>query len=142
MKIAVASDGRGDSLRRALLAGLAAQGHELVDRGVYPAGGVEACLDASNAIRTGLVERVILVSSSAFAASLIANRVDGIHAGVCTDTYDARRGGENGMNLMCLGTDLTAKEAAAIVRAFVGARVDVRATLARAVSQPRAVVAA
>ena len=122
MKIAVASDGRGEALRRALVTGLAAQGHEVVDRGVHHAGGVEAGLCTANAISTGLVERAIVVSSSAFAASLTANRIDGIHAGVGFDAYDARRGGENGMNLACLSVDLTLVEAVGIVRAFVGAR--------------------
>jgi len=139
MKIAVVSDGRGYSLRRAVLDGLAAQGHEVVDRGVHQRV-IEAGFVATEAIRMQLVERAILISASALSTSLMVNRIDGIHAGVGFDTYDARRGGENGMNLVCLSFDLTPVEAVDIVNAFAGARPLHHATLR---SEPaRAVVAA
>jgi ribose 5-phosphate isomerase B len=142
MRIVIVFDQQARALRRPVAAELVAQSHELVDLGIASGTYAEAAVRVAEVILAGGADRAILATSSALGASFLANKIDGIHAGVCTDTYDARRGGENGMNLMCLGTDLTANEAAAIVRAFVEARVDVRATLARAVSQPRAVVAA
>lgn len=143
MKIAVAFELSGRGLREPVVAHLVALSHEVVDLGGSDGGSAEAPVRIADALLTGRCERGILVSSSALGASFSTNKLDGVHAGVCTDTYDARRGGENGMNLMCLAADLTAGEAAAIVSAFVCAKVrNVRPVLDRPVAPARAAVAA
>jgi ribose 5-phosphate isomerase B len=140
MKIGAAFDHPGTGLREPVVAGLVAQGHEVLDLGGSGGGAADAAVEISDAILAGRCERGILVSTSPLAASFFANKLAGIHAGVCTDTYDARRGGENGVNLMCLGSHLTASEAVAIVAAFIGARTNA----ARPAAEPpaRAFVAA
>jgi ribose 5-phosphate isomerase B len=129
MKIAVGFDRRGGRLRGSLIGELLSQGHEVLDLGVSPADAAvdyaRKALEIADAVLSGRVERAVLVSSSAVGASFVANKVDGIHAGVCADTYTAERGVELGMNVVCLGVELTAAEAAAIVRAFLGATVRV-----------------
>ena len=122
MKIALAFELPGSGLHEPVVADLVALSHEVVDLGRPGGGCADAAFRIADALLTGRCERGILVSSSALSASFFVNKLDGIHAGVCTDTYDARRGGENGMKLICLGTGLTAGEAVAIVRAFVSAR--------------------
>ena len=122
MRIAAAFDEGARGVRDAVVDPLVAQSHEVVDLGTVLGRPEDIALDLARLVLAGEVERAILVSSSALAASFFANKIDGIHAGVCADAYDARRGGENGVNLACLGLDLTPAEATGIVRAFVEAR--------------------
>ena len=131
MKIAIGFDRPAAGLRPSIVGELVAQGHDVVEFDGSAAGSAEAyrqsVLAIAELIRSGRAERAILVSSSALRASFVANKIDDIHAGVCVDTYNTQRGGENGMNLACLGIALTSFEAVEIVRAFVDARVRVPA---------------
>jgi ribose 5-phosphate isomerase B len=59
-------------------------------------------------------------------ASVAANKLPGIRAAVCHDTYSAHQGVEHDdMNVLCLGSEVIGAELAAeLVRAFLGARFD------------------
>jgi ribose 5-phosphate isomerase B len=138
MRIAVGFDPSARGARGAVVDPLVAQSHEVVDLGPGHGRPEDIALELARLVLTGEAGRAILVSSSALAASFFANKIDGVHAGVCTDTYDARRGGENGMNLMCLGTNLTPAETAEIAAAFAGAKV----RLQHPITPSRAVVVA
>jgi len=133
MRIAVGFDRRAARLGETVIGELTVRGHDVVDPGVSASrnGGArdQSTVEIADLIRTGRVERGILVSPTALQISFLANKIDGIHAGVCADTYDARRSGENGVNLMCLGAGLSLTESCEIVRAFVEAkpRIDDRA---------------
>ncbi len=127
MKIAVGFDRRGARLRAAVIGELLAQGHEVLDLGMAGshADGDYAvkAREAARVVLEGRVDRGGVVSRSAVGASFVANKVEGIRAGACSDTYTAKRGAELGMNLLCLGTQLlTRLEVTEIVRAFVGAK--------------------
>lgn len=127
MRIAVAFDRRGARLKSAVIAELMRQGHEVLDLGLADpqteADYAAKALAAAEAILSGIVERSVVAFGSGVGASFAANKIEGIHAGACSDTYTAQRGAEAGMNLLCLGSDvLTQAEAAEIVRAFVTAR--------------------
>jgi len=130
VRVAVAFDHRGVRLRDEVLATLADLGHETVDLGTdtdaeridYP----DKAREIGEAIRAGSSERGILVCGSGVGASVAANKLAGIRAAVCHDTYSAHQGVEHDdMNVLCLGSEVIGAELAAdLVRAFLSARFD------------------
>ncbi|MDQ3888936.1 MAG: ribose 5-phosphate isomerase B [Actinomycetota bacterium] len=127
MKVVVAFDHRGTKLRESLLMELARLGYEVVDLGTdtasqridYP----DKAREVGAALRAGEGERGILVCGSGVGASVAANKLRGIRAGLCHDTYSAHQGVEHDdMNVLCLGSDVIgAALAAELVRAFLQA---------------------
>ena len=130
MKVAVAFDHRGVKLRERLLAEVAALGHETVDLGTdkpapridYP----DKAREVGEAILSGDAERAVLVCGSGVGASVAANKLAGIRAAICHDTYSAHQGVEHDdMNVLCLGSEVVGPELAAeLTRAFLTARFD------------------
>jgi ribose 5-phosphate isomerase B len=130
MRVAVAFDHRGVKLRERLFAELSALGHEAVDLGTdraepridYP----DKAREIGEALRGGEAERAVLVCGSGVGASVAANKIPGIRAAVCHDTYSAHQGVEHDdMNVLCLGSEVIGAEfAAELVRAFLGASFD------------------
>jgi ribose 5-phosphate isomerase B len=130
MRVAVAFDHRGVKLRERLLRELAALGHDAVDLGTdrpepridYP----DKAREVAEAIRGGEAERAMLVCGSGVGASVAANKIPGIRAAICHDTYSAHQGVEHDdMNVLCLGSEVVGAELAAeLARAFLGARFD------------------
>jgi ribose 5-phosphate isomerase B len=130
MKVAVAFDHRGVKLRERLLAEVAALGHEAVDLGTdkaeprvdYP----DKARQVGDAILSGEAERALLVCGSGVGASVAANKLAGIRAAICHDTYSAHQGVEHDdMNVLCLGSEVIGAEIAAeLARTFLGARFD------------------
>jgi len=127
MRVAVAFDHRGVKIREHLLDLLAELGHEVVDLGVdapeprvdYP----DKAREVGEAIRAGDADRGVLVCGSGVGASVAANKLPGIRAGLCHDTYSAHQGVEHDdMNVLCLGSGVIGADLAAeLVRAFLGA---------------------
>ena len=76
------------------------------------------------AIQAGQAERGILLCGSGIGACIAANKLRGIYAGVCHDTYSAHQGVEHDdMNVLCLGARIIGPELVKeIVRAFLQAR--------------------
>jgi ribose 5-phosphate isomerase B len=108
MKIALSSDHAGYPLKQHLLAYLRAQGHEVIDLGVDSADVPSDYPDAAEAIASAVIEgraeRGILTCGSGVGASIAANKVPGIYAAVCHDTYSAHQGVEHDrMNVLCVG---------------------------------------
>jgi ribose 5-phosphate isomerase B len=130
MRVAVAFDHRGVKLREKLLAELAALGHEAVDLGTdkpepridYP----DKARELGEAIRGGEAERGVLVCGSGVGASVAANKLAGIRAAICHDTYSAHQGVEHDdMNVLCLGSEVVGAELAVeLTRTFLAARFD------------------
>jgi ribose 5-phosphate isomerase B len=130
MRVAVAFDHRGVKLREKLLAELAALGHEAVDLGTdkpepridYP----DKAREIGEAIRSGEAERGVLVCGSGVGASVAANKLAGIRAAICHDTYSAHQGVEHDdMNVLCLGSEVVGAELAVeLTRTFLAARFD------------------
>jgi ribose 5-phosphate isomerase B len=125
MRVAVAFDHRGVKIRGRLLELLAEGGHEVVDLGTdapeprvdYP----DKAREVGEAVTGGEAERGILVCGSGVGASVAANKVRGVRAGLCHDTYSAHQGVEHDdMNVLCLGSEVVGAELAAeLVRAFL-----------------------
>jgi ribose 5-phosphate isomerase B len=130
MRVAVAFDHRGVKIRESLLELLAQLGHEVLDLGTdaseprvdYP----DKAREIGEALTGGEAERGILVCGSGVGASVAANKVPGVRAGLCHDTYSAHQGVEHDdMNVICLGSGVIGADLASeLVRAFLAARFD------------------
>ena len=130
MKVAVAFDHRGTKLRERVLADVVALGHETIDLGTdapepridYP----DKARELGEAILSGSAERGIFVCGSGVGASVAANKLPGIRAAMCHDTYSAHQGVEHDdLNVLCLGSEIIGAELAGeLVRTFLAARFD------------------
>ncbi len=78
----------------------------------------------ARAVAAGEADRGIIVCGSGVGACIAANKVPGVRAGLCHDTYSAHQGVEHDdMNVLCLGARVVGAELAAeLVTAFLGAR--------------------
>ena len=127
MKVAVGADHAGFDLKIQLVPWLESAGHEVVDVGAHTLDPADDFPDFAAAVaRTisdGVATRGVMVCGSGVGANIATNKVSGIRASLCHDTYTARQGVEhNDMNVICLGGRVigieTAKE---VVAAFLGA---------------------
>jgi len=128
MKIAIGGDHAGLSLKNALAEMLRQDGHSVLDLGParldpdddYP----DAAAAVANAVAHGKAERGVLVCGSGVGASVAANKIRGVRAGLCHDTYSAHQGVEHDdVNVLCLGARVVGEALARdLTRAFVGAR--------------------
>jgi ribose 5-phosphate isomerase B len=128
MKVAMASDHAGWILRARLIREIAALGHELVDCGTadcqpgddYP----DRSAAVARAIIDGRAERGLVLCGSGVGAAVAANKLHGIRACMCHDSFSARQGVEDDdMNVLCLGARVIGEELAVeLVRDFLAAR--------------------
>ena len=127
MKIVVGSDHAGFDLKQEVAASLRREGHEVVDVGT----GSTAPVDYPDfaeavglAVREGRGERGVLICGSGVGAAVAANKLRGIRAAICHDTYSAHQGVEHDdMNVLVLGGRVVGPALAhELVRAFVAAR--------------------
>ena len=130
MKIAIAADHGGFSLKADLVEVLQQAGQDVVDLGAheYLAGDdyPDYALLVGKAVQSGQAERGIVLCGSGVGACIAANKLKGLRAGVCHDTYSAHQGVEHDdMNVLCLGARIIGVEPAKeIVTAFVKARMN------------------
>jgi ribose 5-phosphate isomerase B len=127
MKIAIAADHGGFPLKADIVELLQQVGHEPIDLGAheyitgddYP----DYALLVGKAVQSGQAERGIVICGSGVGACIAANKMNGIRAGVCHDTYSAHQGVEHDdMNVLCFGARIIGVELAReIVLAFVSA---------------------
>jgi ribose 5-phosphate isomerase B len=128
MKIAIAADHGGFPLKAEIVELLQQVGHEPIDLGAhaYIAGDdyPDYALLVGQAVQRQQAERGIVLCGSGVGACIAANKMNGIRAGVCHDTYSAHQGVEHDdMNVLCFGARIIGVEVAReIVLAFVNAR--------------------
>ncbi len=128
MKIAVGADHAGVPLNERIIEALRAEGHDIVDFGTHDASQPDDYPDyarmVGEAVRAGQADLGILVCGSGVGACVAANKLRGIRAALCSDTYSARQSREHDdCNVLCLGARVIGVELALeIVRAFVRAR--------------------
>jgi ribose 5-phosphate isomerase B len=108
MRLGMATDHGGFELKVDLLKRLAEAGHEVVDFGAthfdsgddYP----DFVIPLARAVAAGKVERGIAVCGSGVGASVAANKIPDVRAGLINDHFSARQGVEDDhMNIICLG---------------------------------------
>lgn len=126
MKVALAADHAGFAMKQWILAELSKEGVEVLDLGAHseaPSDYPDFARAAGAAVVGGKAERGIIVCGSGVGASIAANKIRGIRAGVCHDTYSGHQGVEHdNMNVLCLGSRVIGPALAMdIVRAFLRA---------------------
>jgi ribose 5-phosphate isomerase B len=116
VRIAIGADHAGFQLKEMLAAYLRDRGEHVVDVGTYSAAPVDYPDYAEaigNALREGRADRAILICGSGVGASVAANKLLGIRAGLCHDTYSAHQGVEHDdMNVLVLGARVIGPELA------------------------------
>ncbi len=127
MRIAIGADHAGFELKENVRAFLQKAGHEVIDLGTHnldPVDYPDYAEAVGNALREGKAERGIVICGSGVGASAAANKIPGIRAGLCHDTYSAHQGVEHDdMNVLVLGARVIGPELAhELVRAFVNAQ--------------------
>jgi len=126
MRIVIGSDHAGFALKTQIAAYLGQLKHEVLDVGTYNADPVDYpdyAEAVGKAVLEGKGERGILICGSGVGASVAANKLVGIRAGLCHDTYSAHQGVEHDdTNVLVLGARVVAWALAEeLVRAFLGA---------------------
>ena len=106
-KIAIACDHGGYELKKDIVKHLTARGFEIVDFGCDSTQSVDYpdyALPASQAVASGECDLGILICGTGIGMSLCANKVKGIRAACCSDTFSARMTRlHNNSNILCLG---------------------------------------
>ena len=116
MRIVVGADHAGFEMKLILADYLRQHGHQVIDKGTdsddpvdYP----DFAEAVSTALLAGEAERGVLACGSGVGASVSANKIPGIRAGLCHDTYSARQGVEHDdMNILVLGARVIGVEMA------------------------------
>ena len=128
MRIAIGADHAGYPLNERVIRELNAAGHEILDFGTHvgsrPDDYPDYALKVGKAIQDKQADIGILICGSGVGASVAANKLNGIRAALCGDTYSGHQSREHDdCNVLCLGTRITGEELAMeIVRAFVAAQ--------------------
>ncbi len=107
LKIAIGSDHAGFALKEEIKETLVSQGHEIVDHGTrntdscdYP----DYAKLVAEAVATGKSERGIFICGTGQGPAMVANKIKGIRAALCHDTFSAHQSREhNDANMLCMG---------------------------------------
>jgi ribose 5-phosphate isomerase B len=127
MILALAADHAGFDLKKVLLERLEGDGHRVLDLGTCshdPVDYPDFALAAGLTVREGLAERAVIVCGSGVGAAVAANKMPGIRAGLCHDSFSARQAVEDDdVNILCLGSRVVGRELAwEVVKTFLAAR--------------------
>jgi ribose 5-phosphate isomerase B len=126
VKVAIGSDHAGFQLKNAVGDFLRAAGNEVVDVGAFnenPSDYPDFAEAVGRAVLDGRAERGVLICGSGVGASVAANKLPGIRAGMCHDTYSAHQGVEHdNINVLVLGSRVIGVALAQdLVKAFMNA---------------------
>lgn len=127
MRIAVGCDHAGFPLKGPAIAELRRLGHEVIDLGTHdegPADYPDFAQAVGEAVMRGEADRGLLLCGSGVGASIAANKIPGVRAATCHDTFSARQGVEDDdMNVLSLGARVIGRELALeTIRAWERAR--------------------
>ena len=128
MRIALGADHAGYPLNEVVIAELKSDGHQIVDFGTHdgaqPDDYPDYAYQVAKSVQQGEAERGILICGSGVGACVAANKLKGVRACLCHDTYSAHQGVEHDdMNVLCLGARVVGTELALeLVRTFVRAQ--------------------
>lgn len=127
MRVVLGSDHAGFDLKQNLDVFIRDLGHEILDVGTNsetPVDYPDYSEAVGLAVKEGRADRGVLICGSGVGASVAANKVPGIRAGLCHDTYSAHQGVEHDdMNVLVMGARVIGDELAReLVRAYLGAK--------------------
>lgn len=107
LRIAIGSDHGGYEYKEQIVSHLKEKGYECVDVGTYSTDSCDYPVIAravATKITTGEADRGILICGTGIGMSIVANKVKGIRAALCGDTFSARASrAHNNSNVLCLG---------------------------------------
>lgn len=107
LRIAIGSDHGGYEYKEQIVSHLKEKGYECVDVGTYSPDSCDYPVIAravTTKITTGEANRGILICGTGIGMSIVANKVKGIRAALCGDTFSARASrAHNNSNVLCLG---------------------------------------
>jgi RpiB/LacA/LacB family sugar-phosphate isomerase len=144
MKIAIGADHAGFELKQRIKARLVELKHEVLDLGTNSAAPVDYPDFAEAvglAVRDGKAERGILVCGSGVGASVAANKIPGVRAGLCHDHYSAHQSVEHDdVNVLVMGGRVIGESVALeLVGAFLDARYTAEARHERRLQKVKAI---
>lgn len=127
MKVVIGSDHAGFQLKNAMGDVLRSMGKDVLDVGAFnenPSDYPDFAEAVGRAVLDGKAERGVLICGSGVGASVAANKLPGIRAGMCHDTYSAHQGVEHdNINILVLGSRVIGTALAHdLVQAFLGAK--------------------
>lgn len=127
MRLAISSDHAGFELKQRIVAELRNLGHDVADLGTTstePVDYPDFAAAVGRAVIEGRAERGIIICGSGVGASVAANKLPGVRAGLTHDTYSAAQGVEHDdINVLVLGARVVGPALArSLVQAFLGAR--------------------
>jgi ribose 5-phosphate isomerase B len=127
MRIVLGADHAGFGLKQIIAADLRGQGHQIIDKGTdsdAPVDYPDFAEAVGKALLNGEAERGVLICGSGVGASVAANKVPGIRAGLCHDTYSVHQGVEHDdMNVLVLGARVIGVELAReLINNFLAAK--------------------
>src|SRR5215470_7142443 len=127
MKLVIGSDHAGFALKVAMGDLLRSLGHEVLDVGAFnenPSDYPDFSEAVSRAVIDKKAERGVLICGSGVGASVAANKIPGVRAGMCHDSYSAHQGVEHDdINILVLGSRVIGVMLAQdLVKAFLGAK--------------------
>jgi ribose 5-phosphate isomerase B len=107
MRVAVASDHAGYSVKQSVIDAIVSSGHKPIDLGTYDTkmvDYVDFVEKLGRSINDGEADRGVMLCGSGVGACIAANKIIGIYAAICHDTYSAHQGVEHdAMNVLCIG---------------------------------------
>jgi ribose 5-phosphate isomerase B len=127
MKIVIGSDHAGFALKNKMGDVVRALGHDVLDIGAFnenPSDYPDFAELVGHAVADGKSERGLLICGSGVGVGVAANKITGIRAAVCHDTYSAHQGVEHDdMNILVLGSRIIGEKLAEdLVKSFLSAR--------------------
>jgi ribose 5-phosphate isomerase B len=125
MRIAIGGDHRGLELKQSIIGQINATEHDCQDLGTYTTESVDypdIAREVAEAVVRGDFDYGILICDTGIGMSIAANKVKGIRAALCHDTFSAGRARQhNDANILCLGTGGTPETVTEIVETFLTA---------------------
>jgi len=127
MRVAIGSDHRGFRLKQVLMQHLAGAGHVVADFGCYDENAIDftdVAIPLSRAVAGGEEDLGVLVCSNGVGMTVCANKIRGIRAALCHDTFSSTRARQHtDANVLCLGSWCVGEGVAReIVDAFLAAK--------------------
>ena len=127
MKVVIGSDHAGFRLKNAMGDLIRLLSHSVLDVGAFnenPSDYPDSAEAVGRAVLDGRAERGVLICGSGIGASVAANKLIGIRAGICHDTYSGHQGVEHdNMNVLVMGSRVVGEKLAEdVVRAFLAAK--------------------
>jgi ribose 5-phosphate isomerase B len=107
MRIAIGADHAGFPVKSEIVALIEGAGHSVIDMGAFdekPSDYPDFARAVGRAVAGGEADRGVLLCGSGVGVSVAANKMHGIRAGLCHETYSAHQSVEHdNVNVLCLG---------------------------------------